>query len=243
MCTVSFVPIGDKVLIASNRDEKHWRDAALPPHAYETVTGKIWYPRDAHAGGTWLGVHERGTAVVLLNGGFVKHEPSPPYEKSRGLVLLDLLQTKSPYDHFRSYPLEFIEPFTLVIWQDQHLFECRWDGSKKHSLPLNKEIPHIWSSVTLYPPEIIAKRKNWFGEWLANHPAPNLKDLLYFHEHTGDGDKENDLLMDRDGQVFTVSITGMELGKNEGEISYLDIQTRQSLQQSLRFTQVPLIKL
>ncbi|MEJ0104484.1 MAG: hypothetical protein WDO19_18805 [Bacteroidota bacterium] len=58
--------------------------------------------------------------------------------------------------------LDEIEPFTLVIWEADELFECRWDGDKKYAKHLDKHVPHIWSSATLYNDEAIIKRKEWF---------------------------------------------------------------------------------
>ena len=125
MCTVTYIPAKEKIFIASNRDEKSGRFPAIPPQEYEFVSGKVYFPKDKNAGGTWIAVHENGNAIVLLNGGFEFHESIPPYRKSRGLILLDLVQHDSPFDFFRSISLEDIEPFTLVIWQDNELFECR----------------------------------------------------------------------------------------------------------------------
>ena len=91
MCTVTFIPAKDRIYLTSNRDEKHWRTAALPPAAYEFDSGKMLFPKDGDAGGTWVAAHENGNAIVFLNGGLVAHVPNPPYRKSRGLILLDLL--------------------------------------------------------------------------------------------------------------------------------------------------------
>lgn len=224
MCTVTYIPAQGRVFLTSNRDEKSWRYPAIPPQEYDFSSGKIYFPKDANAGGTWLAVHENGNAIVLLNGGFKFHESRPPYRKSRGLILLDLIEHDSPFDFFRSINLEEIEAFTLVIWQDKELFECRWDGEKKYAKQIDKTVPHIWSSATLYNEEITAKRKGWFEEWLKNNDEFSQKDILHFHQFTGDGDAHNDLAMNRDGKVFTVSITGIEISDHKAQITYLDLQ-------------------
>ena len=92
-------------------------------------TGSIVFPKDAHAGGTWIAAHENGHAVVFLNGAFESHTSTPPYKKSRGIVLLDLINNHSPYNSFHSVNLNNIEPFTAIILDQGHLFECRWDGA------------------------------------------------------------------------------------------------------------------
>ncbi|HVM88793.1 MAG TPA: NRDE family protein [Puia sp.] len=236
MCTVTYIPVNNKIIITSNRDEKHWRSTAVEPKLYMFKSGNILFPRDSDAGGTWFAAHENGNVIVFLNGGFVRHDPSPPYRKSRGIVLLDLLDSDSPFSMFLKTDLYNIEPFTSVIFDDEQLYECRWDGEKKYHKKLNPLHPYIWSSVTLYNEEVVSKRSQWFAEWMNANPLPSQTDILHFHQFTGDGDKHNDLLMDRDGFVFTVSVTSLEINTNGGLMKYLDIQNRQNFSRELIFT-------
>jgi hypothetical protein len=233
MCTVTFIPAGDKIYITSNRDEKQWRSPAFPPAIYPYASGKLLFPKDGDAGGTWIAAHENGNAMVFLNGGFVRHIPRPPYRKSRGLVLLDLLDSINPLLGFKMASLQQIEPFTAVIWNAWQLYECRWDGEKKHTTELPAVEPHIWSSVTLYEEAVIAKRTHWFREWLTRHSQPEHSDILHFHQFTGDGDAHNDLLMDRNGQVFTVSVTQLTLTGERSGIHYLDLKKNKVFTQHL----------
>lgn len=225
MCTVTYVPSGDRILVASNRDEKVRRTPAHAPAAYPSRHGQLLFPKDGHAGGTWIAQHSLGHGVVLLNGGFIAHKPQPPYRRSRGLVLLDIAASAAPADAAMDESLDQIEPFTTVIWQDRSLWEFRWDGAKKHLKSLDPRQPHIWSSVTLYSPEVIRKREQWFVRWLDRQSTPGLDDLLHFHQFTGDGDKQNDLFMDRDGELCTVSITGISLESGLASMSYFDTQS------------------
>ena len=233
MCTVTFIPHNEKVFLTSNRDEKYGRDVAVPPQHYDFVSGKIYFPKDGTAGGTWFAVHENGNVLVLLNGGFKMHEAAPAYRKSRGLIALELLDTESPFNFFRSISLDEIEPFTLVIWEDDNLFECRWDGSKKYAKHLNKSVAHIWSSATLYNDDITATRKKWFEEWLDSKTTFAQKDILHFHQFTGDGDSHNDLMMNRDGKVLTVSITGVEISGSKTQMTYLDLLNNKTYLQKI----------
>ena len=66
MCTVTFIPSKEHILLTSNRDEKHWRSPAHAPARYPYSTGAILFPRDGDAGGTWFAVHENGNAVIFL---------------------------------------------------------------------------------------------------------------------------------------------------------------------------------
>lgn len=185
------------------------------------------YPKDGDAGGTWIAAHENGNVVVFLNGGFIAHTPTPPYRKSRGLILLDLVKEDSPYQFFQALSLHNIEPFTAVIRENAQLFECRWNGQQKFATEIDIDIPHIWSSATLYDEETIAKRKGWFDYWLADKSEPNREEILHFHQFTGDGDSHNDLRMNRDGKVFTVSITSVEINTNGMEMHYLDLKNEE----------------
>ena len=224
MCTVTFIPARQRVYLTSNRDEKNWRTDALPPGVYPAGSGQMMYPKDGDAGGTWIAAHENGNAIVFLNGGVEAHDPQPPYRKSRGLILLDLLDHTTPYNCFMAINLNNIEPFTAIIIDNRHLFECRWDGAKKYHVEMDAGKPHVWSSVTLYPENIRTKRKNWFDTWIAANPEPSQQQVLDFHRFTGDGDANNDLLMNRDGKVFTVSITSLAIDAAAMTMEYLNMK-------------------
>ena len=211
MCTVTFIPGNDVVYLSSNRDEKLWRSLAVPPKIYTSPTGNFLFPKDADAGGTWIAARDNGNAIVFLNGGFTAHTPLPPYRRSRGLILLDLLNEPEPASSFPSFDLTSIEPFTAIIWSNRRLYECRWDGTRKHGQQLDNHQPHIWSSVTLYNPQTIDKRQAWFENWLKTTTQPSQNDILHFHEFTGDGDAGNDLKMQREGKVCTVSISSLAI--------------------------------
>jgi len=233
MCTVTCIPAKDKLYITSNRDEKHWRSNAWPPALHAATTGNLLFPKDGDAGGTWIAAHENGNAIVFLNGGFIRHTPQPPYRKSRGLVLLDLLDSTDPFLAFSAMSLQQIEPFTAIIWSSGTLFECRWDANQKHVKRLSATTPHIWSSATLYDEAVVQKRKSWFSEWLQKHPQPAPDDILYFHQFTGDGDTHNDLRMNRNGQVFTVSVTLLTLTDEVTHMHYLDLKNNKAFTQQL----------
>jgi hypothetical protein len=143
---------------------------------------------------------------------------------SRGLVLLTLIRDPLPAEAFNTTRLTGIEPFTAVIWQEGRPFECRWDGREKHVLTPDPAVPRIWSSVTLYDEQVVLRREQWFADWLQQHPAPGMEEILHFHRHAGDGDGHDDLLMERKGKVSTVSITSVAIGQNRGVMRYLDMQ-------------------
>jgi uncharacterized protein with NRDE domain len=242
MCTVSFIRVKNKVFLTSNRDEKHFRSAAIPPTFYASETGNLLFPKDGDAGGTWIAMHENGNAIIFLNGGFISHIPTPPYRLSRGVILLDLISQSSPLLHFSKMSLASIEPFTAVIWEENRLYESRWDGNQKYFLELDATIPHIWSSATLYDDEVISRRKTWFSKWLQSNPEPEIENILHFHQFTGDGDGYNDLMMNRNGQVYTVSITGLEIREQTGLMKYIDLKNKMNYTQEINFSKFTLHK-
>ena len=225
MCTVSFIPLKDAVQITSNRDEKSTRLPAYPPATYHTGTGLTAFPKDADAGGTWIAMHQHGRIVVLLNGGFISHRHTPPYRRSRGLILLDLIGVDDPAFHFSDLDLIGIEPFTTIIWANEKLFECRWDGVDRHIQEQDPSLPRIWSSSTLYDASVTRKRESWFREWIIRDPQPSVGEIIRFHTSAGDGDPHNDLLMDRDGALGTVSITTIAIRRDAGSMTYHDIRS------------------
>ena len=228
MCTVSFIPSNDKFFITSNRDEKLSRKIAICPGMFDYNGQKLFFPKDTDAGGTWIVMKENGDAAVLLNGAFICHTAEPPYRLSRGIILLDIISTQKPSVTFIKINLQDIEPFTLILLENNCLYEFSWDGTEKFCKELNINRPYIWSSPTLYDGFVVKKREQWFASFLNDHPTPTQRDILNFHRFTGDGDKQNDLLMTRDGMYTTVSITSILLTKDRGCIEYLDISGNSS---------------
>lgn len=225
MCTVTYVPLENGALICSNRDEKMGRPRALPPRWQEVNGARLLFPKDTLANGTWIAMKPNGNMAVLLNGGWVKHIPAHPYHKSRGLVFLDIASSDDMISGFENVSLEGIEPFTVILLQEGYLQENRWDGHKKYSRFLPASEPGIWSSVTLYEDEVIAKRRSWFEEWLDKNPCPTPEDIQHFHRFGGNGDRHNDLLMNRNNEMLTVSITCMENSGSRAGMYYTDLQS------------------
>ncbi len=228
MCTVTFLPIHEGYILTSNRDEQHTRKHALPPKTYQHGLLQITYPKDQNANGTWIASKNNGETAVLLNGAIHAHIPNPPYRRSRGLVFLDLLASNDPVFEFENYNLFGIEPFTIIFACSNHLYECRWDGQKRSNQTLDASLPYIWSSATLYNQAISSKRKKWFENWLEKNNLPNQQAIIDFHCFTGDGDSHNDLIMNRENQVSTVSISSIMIHNREQKFTYHDLKNDQN---------------
>lgn len=231
MCTVTYIPVNNSFFLTSNRDEKKVRLKAEQPQWYKFASGQLLFPKDGNAGGTWMALHENGNAMVLLNGGFVNHPYAPPYRKSRGLIFLDIFDHPQPVAAFEQIHLHKIEPFTLVIRQADQLVEARWSGQDKSIKELDAASAYIWSSATLYSDVIIQKREQWFASFLKEYETINGKEILHFHRFAGDGDHTNDVLMNRNNELFTVSITQLHRQNTISAMQYHDLVTDQLFSQ------------
>jgi hypothetical protein len=234
MCTVSFIPVGNRFFLTSNRDEKRLRKTAAAPKLFKVGPKTLLYPKDADKGGTWIGVNENGDAAVLLNGAENPHTPQPHYTNSRGLVIPQLLSADQPLTAFEQYNTTQTEPFTLVLFTGKKLYQCRWDGHNKTTIELPATERHIWSSATLYDEATIQKRKGWFERWNAQHPQPAQEEIISFHRQGGDGDAHNDFVMNRSGEMFTVSISSVCMEEKKSSFLYHDLVNKQCYRQELR---------
>ncbi len=217
MCTVTLIPTQENnFILTSNRDEAVNRKT-LQPEFYQVGSTRMLFPKDALAGGTWIGVSDKNTMVCLLNGGFVKHQRVSSYRQSRGVVVKDLLESNDLEKSIMSYNYKGIEPFTIVAanWKsDLQFFELVWDGNQKHVKRLERET-HIWSSSTLYREDVKALRNEWFRNFEDKNDLTSSS-LLEFHKNAGIGDKDMDLQIDR-GNLKTISIT--QIVKNDEEVA------------------------
>ncbi|RZK56104.1 MAG: hypothetical protein EOO91_12780 [Pedobacter sp.] len=225
MCTVSFIPTNDGVIITSNRDENSERGSAFPPVIENYGDYQLAYPKDPKSGGTWIAVKDNGDFAVLLNGAFEDHVKLPSYRKSRGIILLEIIQSKIPEQNFDEINLAEIESFTLILYKKNSLKECRWDGFQKHKKLLKVNQPCIWSSATLYPQHVREEREKWFNDWIEKEPKINQNKAIRFHQFAGTGDKENSLVMARNNNISTVSITSVEISSASADILYKDLKS------------------
>jgi hypothetical protein len=233
MCTVTFIPTYSGVVITSNRDEHVNRGKAIAPIKINSNGLEILFPKDPDAGGTWIATKNNGDTIVLLNGAFEKHNPAPPYAKSRGLILLEIFELPDFINSIEGYSLNNIEPFTIVYFFENRLFEFRWDGRKKYLKELTIHEAHIWSSVTLYDAEMSNKRKEWFNEWRSKNPSPSQEDAIQFHLTAGEGDKEVDVRMNRNNELFTVSISSILINQSFNNFIYIDLYNNQRTKEQI----------
>ena len=222
MCTVTYIPTIEGCIITSNRDEKITRERALPPTEYFIEGKKIIFPKDPKAGGTWV-AHSETKIIVLLNGAEEKHFQKPNYRKSRGLVVLELISTENSLKYWQSIDLTDIEPFTIVLFENNKLIQLQWNEVEKSTTEFDAKQFHIWSSSTLYSKEIREQRKEWFQDFIKSKNAPTPEEILHFHQFTESENKEFGLQINRNDVLKTISITQCKVKNDIIQMKYLDL--------------------
>ena len=222
----------DAVIITSNRDEHIQRKTAAAPAFHLLPNKKIIFPKDAKAGGTWFAAAGNGVVAVLLNGAFIKHIARPPYRKSRGLVLLDIIEAADPFLFFKEIDLHNIEPFTVILFQAATLRELRWDGNDKHEKLLDSSANYIWSSATLYSDEVINVRKNLFDRFIKTEKNLTVESIHDFHRYNH-GDDENGFVINRQTGMKTFSITQAVIKKDTIKFLHTDLLQPQQFEETL----------
>lgn len=230
MCTVSYIPHKEKgFILTSNRDERAFRPT-MAPQIYTIRAIRVGFPKDARAGGSWIAANDRGRLCCLLNGGFTAHHKNSHYAQSRGTVLLELISSASEVQHFfQQKDLSDIEPFTMISlqWKNpmvEQLSQLVWDGKLAHFRLLNPLESFLWSSVTLYSEEHRQLRKQWFGRFLLEQSGKfTPESILEFHSGKHTLDQTVNLLMERKGDLKTVSITQVIPEDDRFRMKYLDL--------------------
>lgn len=223
MCTVSFVYANDSFLLTSNRDEKITRPSAIEPKIYQTESKKIIYPKDAKAGGTWFVVDEFGNAIILLNGGKTKHIAKEKYRLSRGVIVLELMTSNAIVSTWKTIDLTDIEPFTLLVLEDKKPYQLQWSGEEKSTDKLEINQTYIWSSSTLYTPEIQQQRAEWFREYMSENQEVSAGRMKFFHKNTEPKDAKNGLIINRDNIYKTLSVTQAVITSNSVFVNHSDL--------------------
>jgi hypothetical protein len=152
------------------------------------------------------------------------------------LILLHFFEYASIDDFIRLYDFAGLEPFTLILVIEVRLVELRWNGRNLTVYEKDHRNAYIWSSATLYTPEVIAKRIRWFRNWLQTRRTSSVDDIRRFHQTAGDGDESNDILMNRDDHVYTVSLTSVVSDAHRTEMFYEDLITETFVSQLIDFS-------
>lgn len=221
MCTVSYFKTRDSIIFTSNRDEKKNREKALFPNTLELEDRLLYFPKDKKASGTWFVIDDKGNAAILLNGAFQKHISNPPYKKSRGIVLLDIVKDKNFLHAFQEYDFSGIEPFQLLVFFDKKLMRLLWDGTVKHQFFLNENESHLLSSKTLYNDSIENERQKDFMRFQMGRNIESGEILNFHKKHQIEKEPEIDLSIKE--EYITVSITQLIIKQDRIHFAYHDL--------------------
>ncbi|QSG06532.1 NRDE family protein [Halapricum desulfuricans] len=131
MCTLVFAwrTFPDAPIVAAaNRDESLDRPSR-PPETFGSDL-RVLAPRDVEAGGTWIGVNDRGLFVALTNRWT---DVELRGDRSRGLLVRDALGQESAEDAVRYVERELdargYEPFNLVVADRTAALLVEYDGN------------------------------------------------------------------------------------------------------------------
>jgi uncharacterized protein with NRDE domain len=134
VCTIAFawqVLEDAPIVVAANRDEALDRES-LSPDVYEREPAVV-APQDAEAGGTWIGVTERGLFVGITNR-WTREDGAPDLagERSRGLLVRDALRADdadAAVALVREQAAEFeYAGFNLLVADRDRATYFEWDG-------------------------------------------------------------------------------------------------------------------
>lgn len=190
MCTVTWRASADGYEIYFNRDERNVRAPEQAPRIEERAGVRFLAPRDGAAGGSWMGANDRGLGVALLNRYVPDTGPARPAFRSRGLLLIDLLDALQPAEvgeRLAETDLERYQPFSLLAMDPAgrpRLFE--WTGYKleEHAEP-GSHIPLASSSFDQKQARV--QRKQLFTDMLAAAGGEANDTMLsaFHHSHAG----------------------------------------------------------
>jgi hypothetical protein len=137
MCTLSWLPAPDGHTLWHGRDERITRLPGEPPGIVRRGRFAALAPRDADAGGTWVGVNELGLTFGLANlypPEGVGEGTRVPGLVTRGRIIDDLLVAETAgeaRDLLAAMDPRVFARFTLAVLEPGRAPELhRWDGTR-----------------------------------------------------------------------------------------------------------------
>lgn len=198
MCTLSWLRHPGGYELYCSRDERLQRLPARAPEPLLAGGLRALAPVDGEAGGTWIGVNERGLTLCLLNGyppAVPGPDPGPRAYTSRGLLLQALLGSPDPPAVARALgarPLDEFQPFLVAAFApDRPLQLFTWDGRRLQGRAAGDgERPLVSAPAPVRPgePSVHALRADLFGRLRGPRGAagePDAALLAAFHRSHG----------------------------------------------------------
>ena len=118
------------LVVAANRDEQHSRPAEKPALRGERRL-PVLAPRDARAGGTWIGVNSLGLLAAVTNRPTHSRDDA---RRSRGLLVLDALEhpgAREAAEALASLERDAYNPFNLFVADGCEAYAVVYDGTPR----------------------------------------------------------------------------------------------------------------
>ena len=228
MCTASWLirPAGYELFF--NRDERKERSRAFEPERLRSGDREAIAPRDADAGGTWLGVNDLGLGVGILNAWDASEELPGPRQgepRSRGLLVRELLAEGSQdgvRGHLGSADLTCYRGFRVLVFAPGlEPVAHRWDGRTLTSTIVEAPV----SSSSFEGDAVRAERRRQFEDLQRRHGAlcglEAGERLELFHRSHYPERGAYSVCMHRD-DASTVSSTHIEVRAATARMRYAD---------------------
>jgi uncharacterized protein with NRDE domain len=204
------------LVVAANRDEFFDRPSegpALRPTSY----GVILAPRDARAGGTWLGLNASGLFAALTNRRCA--EPDP-LRRSRGLLVVEALEAATAdeaAEKIESLPTAAYNPFNLLVADRARAWAFTYDEAPTR-IPLGPGA-HVIGNVdpTAPPPPKLERVARCAERAAAAGAAEALDALAEVCRGHGNGDDSLDDPCVHTPLYGTRSSTLLRLGERDGD--------------------------
>jgi uncharacterized protein with NRDE domain len=208
------------LVVAANRDEYLHRPAEGPA-LRETAHGRVVAPRDQRAGGTWLGLNERGVVAAITNR---RCEAPDPDRRSRGLIVLDALASASAREaaeEIEGLAIGAYNPFNLLVADrhSAHLFSYLDRPERIDLAPGAHVIGNVHPRETQIPK--LDRQRRELADLLRKPPAGVVSGLAEMcRSHAGDGPFEHTCV--HADAYGTRSSTLLRLGDDGSELHYAD---------------------
>lgn len=216
MCTLSWLPHPDGYSFWHGRDERTTRLPAEPPSVVRRGGLRALAPRDGDAGGTWVGVNERGLTLGLANlyppEGIVAAGGMLPKGKvTRGRIVDELLAAPDAKEAARrldDMDLPLFAPFTLAVLEPGSAPRLhRWDGTELGRRTV--ETPGLLLTSSGGGRRVEEIRQAEY-ERLAPGPRPDAEAIDRLHRTHIPGLPADSFCMHRE-EAETVSLTRVEV--------------------------------
>lgn len=233
MCTATWLHRDERFRLYFNRDELRSRGPARPPRRGAREGTRMIAPIDSDAGGSWIGVNERGLVAFLLNGYVEETAAAPPADPpaggwaTRGELVLEALAAPDLDDataRIEALDAQRYRTFLLgVLAPDGSGVLARWlDGTLRIGALDPARMPLSSSSVETA--SVIARRRE---RWARERPPADaaLDEAhaahLAYHASVEPDSGAHSVCMARP-DACTRSFTWIDVGSERVTLHYLD---------------------